>query len=342
MTLTQLRYISALAREEHFGRAARTCFVSQPTLSVAVRKLEDELGLSLFERQSNRVVPTAAGRAILAQANRVLAEAARVKELAHAGQDQLAGELRIGAIFTVGPYVLPFVIPRLRRLAPNMPLVIEENYTHRLTERLRAGELDVIIAALPLNESAVITWPLYEEPFSVLLPIGHPLSRKKTVRAEDLSDQNMLLLGDGHCFRDQVLSACPECLGAESAVRPARATEGSSLETIRQMVASGLGVTVVPVTSMGRWAGVRSEGRLLTEKLFDGRSPQRTIALAWRGSFPRPDAIKTLRRAVLECHLRGVNYLDFQAPMDSETGNRIEGWVESRSKAHEARSKSVL
>lgn len=324
MTLTQLRYIVALAREGHFGHAAERCFVSQPTLSVAVRKLEELLGVSLFERNSGRVVPTDVGRRIIAQAEKVLAEANRVTELARAGQDQLSGELRIGAIFTIAPYVLPHVIPRLHRMAPNMPLIIEENYTRVLAEKLRQGELDVILISPPFSEPAINLWPVYDETFSILLPSGHRLKDRAEIPSRELAEENMLLLGDGHCFRDQVLSACPECLGSDDRQRPARTTEGSSLETIRHMVASGLGVTVVPRTSMGRWSGGYEHGELLLEKPFAGKPPRRQVALAWRETFPRPDAIAAVRDALLDSELEGVEFLPDAGARDSETGRAVE------------------
>ncbi len=323
MTLTQLRYIVALAREGHFGHAAERCFVSQPTLSVAVRKLEDQLGVALFERHSGRVVPTDVGRRIVSQAEKVIAEANRVTELARAGQDQLSGELRIGAIFTVAPYVLPHLIPRLHRAAPQMPLVIEENYTRVLAEKLRQGDLDVILISPPFSEPGINLWPVYEESFSILLPSGHRLQDQAEIPSRELAAENMLLLGDGHCFRDQVLSACPECMGNDDHKRPARTTEGSSLETIRHMVASGLGVTVVPRTSMGRWSGINEHGDLLLEKPFAGKPPRRQVALAWRQTFPRPEALAAVRDALLGSELEGVTFLPDTGPQDSESGKAV-------------------
>lgn len=307
MTLTELRYIVAVARERHFGRAARACFVSQPTLSVAVKKLEDELGVQLFERAAGDVSVTPAGEPIIAQARQVLAEADKLKALAQSGQDPLQGELRLGAIYTVGPYLLPHVIPKLRRRAPDMPLVLEENFTARLRERLRHGELDVIIISLPFSEAGVVTWPLYDEPFTVLLPAGHRLAKKAAVSSADLTGENLLLLGSGHCFRDQVLAACPDC-------KPLPALEGGSLETIRQMVASGLGVTVLPLSST--LASGKARNKLLVERPFAGASPSRTIALAWRRGYARPQAIEVLRRAIMESHIRGITYRDFDMPSE--------------------------
>ena len=174
MTLTELRYIVAVARERHFGRAAEACFVSQPTLSVAVKKLEEELGVPLFERGAGEVTVTPAGQGIVEQAQRVLEEAARIKEIAAAGRDPLAGPLRLGAIYTIGPYLLPKLIPVLRKSAPAMQLLIQENFTHRLAEELKNGQVDAILIALPFEEPGIATRALYDEPFFVAVPKGHP------------------------------------------------------------------------------------------------------------------------------------------------------------------------
>lgn len=310
MTLNELRYIVALGRERHFGRAAKACFVSQPTLSVAVKKLEDELGVALFERHPGEIGITPIGRQIIDQAQRVLEDAAQIRQLAQSGGDPLNGELRLGAIFTIGPYLLPHVIPRLRQLAPKMPLVIEENYTVNLAEKLKRGELDVIVISLPFSDPALSTWALYDEPFSVVLPTDHPLAKRDRIASRDLADENLLLLGSGHCFRDQVVEACPECITADTAGTLTHTVEGSSLETIRQMVASGLGVTVLPATSIG----TPGPGALWVEKPFAGRTPQRTVALAWRKSYPRGKAINVLQNAILDSELPRVKYLPDQVP----------------------------
>lgn len=301
MTLTELRYIVALAREHHFGRAADACFVSQPTLSVAVRKLEDELGVAIFERTGNDLTVTAIGERIVAQAQRALQEAEAVKDIAKAGQDQLSGPLRIGAIYTIGPYIFPPLIPLLHRHAPDMPLVIEENFTAVLTGKLKRGELDVILISLPFTEPGIVTLPLYREPFVVLLPAAHPLTVRETLRAGDLADEAMLLLGAGHCFRDQVIDACPDCTpNRHGATEADHVVEGGSLETIRHMVASGMGITVLPCTAAG---ADRYARRLLTIRRFAGKAPHRDVALAWRVSFPRPKVIDVLRDAVADCNL---------------------------------------
>lgn len=311
MTLTELRYLIALDHERHFGRAAERCFVSQPTLSVAVRKLEDELGVTLFERNRNEVAPTPIGLRVLAQARVVLEEARVITQIAQDGKDPLRGPLRLGAIYTIGPYLLPRLIAPLAQRAPDMPLIIEENYTAVLTERLRQGALDVIILSLPYEHPALSTLPLYDEPFVVITPPQHPWRARATIRAEDLGGENVLLLGEGHCFRNQVLQACPRCVPDKPERRPQQDFEGASLETLRQMVASGLGVSVLPRTAALAFPAL--EG-LLQVKPFAGSVPQRRVALAWRRSFPRPAAIDALQRAIRACELPGVTYLEQAAP----------------------------
>ncbi|RMG59465.1 MAG: hydrogen peroxide-inducible genes activator [Gammaproteobacteria bacterium] len=308
MTLNELRYIVAVARERHFGKAADSCHVSQPTLSVAVRKLEDELGVTLFERRKGEVSVTPIGEQIVGQAQRVLEEVGAIRQTAEQGKDQLAGPLRLGAIYTIGPYLLPHLIPNLAKTAPQMPLVVEENYTAVLSERLRQGELDVVIISLPFDEPGVRTLPLYEEPFVLLIPSSHPLNQYDEVEVDQLKDEDVLLLGSGHCFRDQVLEVCPDCLAKRgSDGRPRQFLESSSLETIRYMVASGLGVTVLPCTAAG---AERFSERLLKVKRFAGKPPSRVVALAWRKSFPRPEAVNAVREAILRAPLSCIRPLD--------------------------------
>jgi LysR family hydrogen peroxide-inducible transcriptional activator len=297
-----LRYIVAVARERHFGHAAQTCFVSQPTLSVAIKKLEEELGVTLFERGPGEVSVTPVGRRVVEQAQRVLEEASRVKELAAAGHDPLAGTLRLGSIYTIGPYLLPKLIPVLRRMAPAMQLMIQENFTHKLAEALKQGEVDVILVALPFSESGVSTRALYDEPFLVAVPQGHALEKKKHISSDELAKESLLLLGSGHCFRDQVLDLCSNVQRSKRGAL-ARTLEGGSLETIRQMVASGVGVTVLPATSVQPGD---SSGDLIRIRPFARPVPDRRVVLAWRKSFPRPQAIEALRQAILACDLPQV------------------------------------
>lgn len=305
MTLTELRYILAAAREGHFGRAATSCHVSQPTLSMGIKRLEDELGLKLFERSTHEVRVTAEGQAIIDQAQRVLEEAERITDIAKHGQDPLEGPLRIGAIYTIGPYLLPKLIPSLHELAPRMPLLIQEDFTSRLREKLRHGELDVIIIALPFTEPGVETLSLYDEPFSVLLPKDHPWADRSSLTSEELAELDLLLLGPGHCFRDQILQACPDCshkANRSSALQ--KTLEGGSLETIRLMVSSGIGATVLPCSALIE----RDDPNTLVLP-FGKRSPKRRVALAWRSNFHRKSSIKTLTEAIARCTLPCIQLL---------------------------------
>jgi LysR family hydrogen peroxide-inducible transcriptional activator len=308
MTLTELRYIVAVARERHFGRAADACFVSQPTLSVAVKKLEDELGVMLFERGGGEVTITPVGARIVEQAQRVLEQAAEIKEIAKENKDPLAGALKVGAIFTVGPYLLPKLIPALHRRAPQMPLLIEENYTAGLAEMLKRGEVDVAIVALPFDEAGIVSQAVYDEPFVVAVPRDHPWASRRSLRAEEIAKESLLLLGTGHCFRDQVLSACP-ALNRSSATPGTiqKTVEGSSLETIRLMVASGLGITVLPASAVPLKARASD---LLVYVPFTRPPPDRRVVLAWRKSFTRPEAVEVLRQAILAAEVPGVQPLD--------------------------------
>ena len=290
MTLTELKYVVALAQERHFGRAAAKCFVTQPTLSLALAKLEEELGVKLFERNKNEVLVTGRGEAIVEQARRVLDEVGKIQHLARGSQDQLAGILRLGVIPTIGPYLLPELVPSLRKRAPAMPLVIEENLTGNLAPMLRDGELDVAIIALPFALPGVKTQVVYEEPFSVVVPEGHRWSGRRAVKPGELADENLLVLNNGHCFRDQVLEACP----GQSNTALAEGRAGSSLETIRNMVASGLGVSFLPASALGP----RYSSRLLKVVPFASPVPSRKVALAWRASFDRPLAVETLAAAI--------------------------------------------
>ena len=308
MTLTELRYIVAVARERHFGRAAQKCFVSQPTLSVAIKKLEEELGVILFERNRNEVTVTPTGARIVEQAQRVLEETAAIRQIATQGKDQLAAPLRVGAIYTVGPYLLPQLIPILHKRAPQMPLLLQENFTARLAELLKHGDLDVIILSLPFADTGIATQALYDEPFRVVLPAAHAWSKKAKIPAGQLCNETLLLLGAGNCFRDQVLQTCPR-LNRPDTSNLQQTLEGSSLETIRQMVASGAGITVLPSTAADAKAAA---GPLIAVRPFTAPQPSRRIALAWRTSFPRPQAVEALRLAVLACKLPGVTMLDAQ------------------------------
>ena len=307
MTLTELRYIVALARERHFGRAAEACHASQPTVSVAIRKLEEELGVRLFERGASEVTPTGIGERVIAQAQHVLEQAAEIPEIARLGRDPLNGSLRLAAIYTVGPYLLPALVRQLQRDVPQMPLLLNENFTVRLLEMLRNGEIDAAVMALPLPETGLAIQPLYDEPFVVAVPRDHAWARRKAVGVEELSGQTNLLLGSGHCFRDQVLDACPELDRASTVEGMQKPVEGSSLETIRQMVASGIGVAVLPSTSVPERPRRDS---LIAYIPFRRPIPDRRVVLAWRRSFTRTPAVEALCTAVQRCVLPGARKID--------------------------------
>jgi len=320
MTLTELKYIVAVAREKHFGRAAEACHVSQPTLSVAVKKLEEELEVKLFERSASEVSVTTLGEEIVRQAQSVLEQAAAIKEIAKRGKDPLAGALTLGVIYTIGPYLLPELVRHSIERTPQMPLMLQENFTVRLLEMLRTGEIDCAILAEPFPDTGLAMAPLYDEPFMAALPASHPLAMRDAVSATELKNETMLLLGAGHCFRDHVLQACPEFARfATNAEGIRRTFEGSSLETIKHMVAAGMGVTLVPRLSVPRDAlhsGVRRRKSDATHIRYlpitepDGSAPpQRRVVLVWRRSFTRYEAIAALRNAIHACELPGVTRL---------------------------------
>ena len=305
MTLTELRYIVAVAREKHFGHAAEACFVSQPTLSVAIKKLEEELDVKLFERGASEVSVTALGEAIVRQAQIVIEQAAAIREIAKRGKDPLAGPLKLGIIYTIGPYLLPELVKNVIELSPQMPLMLQEQFTVKLLEMLRTGDLDCAILAEPFPDTGLAVAPLYDEPFVIAVPKNHPLAKRKSVSAEELKQETMLLLGTGHCFRDHVLEVCPEYARFSSDAEGIRKSfEGSSLETIKHMVASGMGVTVVPQLGMPR-----EPQQHVAYVRFAAPVPTRRVVLAWRRSFTRYEAIAALRNAVYACKLDGVTRL---------------------------------
>ncbi len=292
MTLNELRYIVAVAQEKSFGRAAQRCFISQPALSVAIQKLEEELQTQLFERGKSEITVTPVGERIVEQAHKVLEEAAQIRDIAQAGRNQLAGLFRLGAIYTVAPYLLPDLVPALNELAPDMPLEIEENVTEQLEAALKTGRIDAAIIALPFTPPGIATEFLYEEPFQVVVPQRHPWAKRKSIEPSELAGEHAILLNVGHCFRDQVLESCPELNRGDAPV-----TRSNSLETIRNMVASGLGVSVLPRDALTP----KYHSRLVVPVPFAKPVPSRRIALAYRKSFPRPAAIAAIRDAVVAC-----------------------------------------
>ena len=305
MTLTELKYIVAVARERHFGHAAEACFVSQPTLSVAIKKLEEELDVKIFERGAAEVSVTPLGEEIVRQAQQVIEQAAAIKEIAKRGKDPVSGPLRLGIIYTIGPYLLPDLVKNAIERVPQMPLMLQENFTAKLLEMLRLGELDCAILAEPFPDTGLAVAPLYDEPFLAAVPSSHALARRKSLSAEELKAETMLLLGTGHCFRDHVLEVCPEYARFSSDAEGIRKSfEGSSLETIKYMVASGMGVTVVPQLSVPK-----DRQPHIRYVPFVAPVPTRRVVLAWRRTFTRYEAIAALRNAIYACPLPGVTRL---------------------------------
>jgi LysR family hydrogen peroxide-inducible transcriptional activator len=287
----ELRYLVAVAETRHFGRAAERFGVSQSTLSMAVRKLEENLGVLLFERSKSGIRTTQIGAQIIAQAQQVLAHTNAISALVQADQDQLGGELKLGAIHSLAPYLLPQLIPQLRLLAASLRLSIYEGYTADLGSKLRSGELDAILVSLPFSEMDVVTQELYREPLMVVMPPNHALAAKRQIAPQDLLGQTFIQLQTGHCLREQVLHICPQLQGSSQII------ESSSLETLRHMIAIGLGVSILPssATASSAYAAQSMVARPLQSATV------RTIALAWRASFPRHKAIDVVRRAVQTC-----------------------------------------
>jgi LysR family hydrogen peroxide-inducible transcriptional activator len=318
MTLTELKYIVAVARERHFGKAAEACFVSQPTLSVAIKKLEEELELKIFERNASEIAVTPLGEEIVRQAQTVLEQAAAIKEIAKRGKDPLAGPLKLGVIYTISPYLLPNLVRQVIERTPQMPLMLQENFTVKLLEQLRLGEIDCAILAEPFPDTNLAIAPLYDEPFMAAVPANHPLAQRKHITTDEIKSETMLLLGTGHCFRDHVLEVCPEFARFSNETEGIRKSfEGSSLETITHMVAAGMGVTLVPRLSVPRSAldGTADNSQDLGDASFvhylpfEGDPPTRRVVLAWRRSFTRYQAIAELRNAIYGCELPGVKRL---------------------------------
>ena len=288
MSLTELKFIVAVAQERNFRRAAEKCFVTQPALSLAIKKLEEELKVVIFERSRSDVSMTEIGEKIVEQAEKVLEEAAYIKQLAELGKNQLKGALKLGMIHSVGPYLLPEIIPILRKTAPDMPLEVEENLTANLEMQLKNGVIDAAIIALPFNVAGLQYRALYDEEFDVVVPATHHWASRKHIRPEELSEEKVLLLNSGHCFSNQVTQACPELS------RKGEVLQGNSLETIRNMVASNLGITVLPCSATAE----RYNNPLIQVIPFAAPAPTRRIAIAWRKSFVRLEAIEKIAESI--------------------------------------------
>jgi LysR family transcriptional regulator, hydrogen peroxide-inducible genes activator len=291
MNLKDLKYLVALADTGHFGKAAERTFVSQPTLSAQLKKLEEYLGVKLVERQPNNVQLTDVGKEVVVRARRMLAEGDEIIALARNNTDPLAGKLRMGLIPTIGPYLLPRVTQKIRKTMPNLSLMLYEHQTEPLLKRLRDGEIDLGIMALPAEPDGLDVRELYTEAFTVALPNGHPLAQKSAIRAQDLKGHTLLLLEDGHCLRDQALEVC-----SRVDIREPEDFRATSLETLRQMVVAGLGITLLPELAVESPFGSQ---RGLTIRQFAKPAPSRIVGAVWRKSSTRAAAIAAVC-AVLE------------------------------------------
>ncbi len=290
LKLRDLRYLVAVADTRHFGRAAVACHVSQPTLSAQLKKLEEYLGVQLIERGTKRASLTAAGQRVVARARTMLEAGEDIVEIARAFGDPLAGRLRLALLPTIGPYLLPRVTPRLRKALPRLELMLYEYQTAPMLERLRAGEIDAGILALPVDLDGLEAQPLYDEPFVLVAPVDHRLARGGPVRNTDLAGETVLLLEDGHCLRDQALDICSRAGSHEK--QDFRAT---SLETLRQMVAAGAGVTLLPeLATRGAYGAARG----IVVRSFAKPAPLRRIGAVWRKTSARREAIEAVARVI--------------------------------------------
>jgi len=293
LKLKDLRYLVAVADTRHFGRAAERSFVSQPTLSAQLKKLEDYLGVQLIERAPKRVQLTAAGEEIVERARRILEASEEIVELARGHRDPLAGRLRLALLPTIGPYLLPNVAARLRKQLPRLELMLYEYQTDPMLEKLHSGEIDVGILALPVAMDGLDSYELYKEPFTVAMPSAHRLAQKSSIKVEDLHHETLLLLEDGHCLRDQALDIC-----SSTDVHEKQDFRATSLETLRQMVAAGVGITLLPELA-GR--GAYGAARGVAIKPFVKPVPTRTIGAIWRKSSARREVIHALCKQI-EAH----------------------------------------
>jgi LysR family transcriptional regulator, hydrogen peroxide-inducible genes activator len=287
MNLRDLEYAVCLAGEGQFRRAAQRCHVSQPTLSAQIAKLEDELGVQLFERGPRAATPTVNGRGLIRQMQVVLDEVERLKALARSGRDPLQGPFHLGVIPTAGPYLLPLLLPVLRRRWPQLQLLLREEQTAALVERLRTGSLDAAILSLPLDGDDLRSELLLAEPILLALPRGHRLARTQRVAPAALAAAPVIMLEEGHCLRDQSLAVCDAAgLGSRR-----DEVQAAGLESLRQMVMAGIGVALVPELATLPPFGA---GGLAVYRRFPPPEPRRELALAWRRSFPRGDALQAL------------------------------------------------
>jgi LysR family hydrogen peroxide-inducible transcriptional activator len=322
MTLQELRYLVAIADTKHFERAAEICHISQSTLSLQLKKLEEHLNVPLLDRSQRQVTPTPTGEEIIAQARLVLETADKIYELASKHRDPMVGALRLGIIPTLGPYLMPHLIPIIHATFPQLRLFVREDLTGHLLEHLRSGKLDVLLLALPIHDEHLEVRPLFEEPFEVALPVKHPLTVRAQIREADLSNHSVLLLEEGHCLREQALAIC----GSPKRVDEFAAT---SLETLCHMVAMGTGVTLLPALA-GSFCAEPIRQTLLQIRPFMPPVPKRKIGLAWRCRYAREETLKRLAELIDEHLPVGVFPLKkasaTSAPSSSQRASSKASW----------------
>ena len=290
MNLRDLRYLVAVAEHQHFGRAAEACFVSQPTLSTQLKKLEQTLGVTLIERTNRRVMLSPEGEQIVAQAQRILVEVNSLTAMSEQLRDPLGGEVRLGIIPTIAPYLLPKFLVPLTAEFPNLNIQLTEGQTSQITRMLKHGDLDAVLLALPLQEENVEEFELYTEPFLFAAATEHPKAQQKSVSADDLQDEEVLLLEDGHCLRDQALAVCHAHRGIESTSFTA-----TSLETLRQLVAANMGITLMPELAVPEQTDNASGVCYIP---FAGEVPSRTLGLCWRSSSTRSGLLADIAQSL--------------------------------------------
>ena len=283
MNLRDLRYLTAVAEHRHFGRAAEACFVSQPTLSTQLKKLEETLDVTLIERTNRQVMLTPVGAQIVAQSEHILREVKQLEMIAERYKDPLGGEFRLGIIPTVAPYLLPKILDPIKQAFPSLHVQLTEGQTVTVSALLRSGDLDAVILALPVDEEHWESRSLYEEPFYFAASKSHPKASKKSVQLADLNDEAVLLLEDGHCLRDQALDVCNTHRASENT-----SFRATSIETLRQMVAANVGITLIPELALGAQDG---PVRYIP---FSGKVPHREIGLCWRRSSVRGELLDQL------------------------------------------------
>jgi LysR family hydrogen peroxide-inducible transcriptional activator len=317
MNLRDLKYIIAVAETHHFGKAAERCYVSQPTLSGQIKKLEDDLGVTIFERTNRSVEITPVGEAIVAHARQMMEQADAIEQLARAHQDPLAGPVRIGAIPTISPYLMPLILIPLKKQIPQMKLVLSEEITDTLLERLRNHEIDAALLATPVEEQEFESMSLFDEPFWIAYPRKHSFYAKEKITLRDLNNENLLLLAEGHCLAKQAMDICH--IKERQAQGDMADLRAASLETLIQLVGAGFGVTLVPALAMrGSWttgSGVVAQPLAISDA-------SRRVSLVFRHSFPRRAAMQAFAEIILDNLPNTVQLIGRGKPVRKKTGRK--------------------